>query len=230
VVAGLTSPARGVAEGDPLAEANHCNVSTSRLESFSDGVIAVAITLLVLFVAVPDHSTDLAHDLGHQWPSYAAYATSFITIGIIWINHHVMISRLRQADRLILILNLVLLLTIGLLPFATDLFATYLTNAHGQHLAAAIYAGAFLVMSLAFSALNSHILLQKDHLLHTKLPDHERRQILTRSLRGILPYAIATGLAIVSPYITFAICVAIAVYYALPIGSGGGLDLNSPVG
>jgi uncharacterized membrane protein len=205
------------------------------MESFSDGVIAVAITLLVLDLAVPDPGTThhLAHALGSRWPSYAAYAISFITIGIIWINHHVMIGRLRQADRLILILNLILLLTIGLLPFATHLFASYLNKGHGQHLAAAIYAGAFLVMSLAFSALNSHILLRKDHLMHTELPAHERRRVLTRSVRGILPYAIATGLAAVSQYVTFAICAAIAVYYALPIGSGGtapSLDLDSPVG
>jgi uncharacterized membrane protein len=200
-------------------------VSTSRLESFSDGVIAVAITLLVLNIAVPEARSGhtLAHDLAHQWPAYAAYATSFITIGIIWINHHVMISRLREADRLILILNLLLLMTIAVLPFATNLFATYLKKGHGQHLAGAIYAGAFLVMSLAFSALNSHILLRKAHLLHTKLPDHERRRILGRSIRGILPYAVATALAVVSPYITFGICVAIAVYYALPVGSGGEL-------
>lgn len=212
-----------------------CTVSTSRLESFSDGVIAVAITLLVLGIVVPEpkHGHALAHELATRWPSYAAYATSFITIGIIWINHHVMIGRLRQADRLILILNLVLLLTIGLLPFATELFAKYLNKSHGQHLAAAVYAGAFLVMSLAFALLNAHILLRKDHMLHTKLPPHERRRILTRSLRGIVPYAVGAGLAAVSQYVTFAICAAIAVYYALPVGSGGeagALDPDSPVG
>jgi uncharacterized membrane protein len=200
-------------------------VSTSRLESFSDGVIAVAITLLVLNIDVPTPRSphSLATNLGHQWPAYAAYATSFVTIGIIWINHHAMISRLRETDRLILILNLTLLLTIGLLPFATRLFALYVNRGHGEHLAAAIYAGAFLVMSLAFSALNAHILLRKDHLMHTRLPDHERRRILGRSIRGLVPYTIATGLAAVSPYATFAICVAIAIYYALPIASGGEL-------
>jgi uncharacterized membrane protein len=210
-------------------------VSTSRLESFSDGVIAVAITLLVLNIAVPQPKDGhtLAGDLAHHWPAYVAYAISFITIGIIWINHHVMIGRLRETDRLILLLNLVLLLTIGLLPFATNLFATYVNRGHGEHLAAAIYAGAFLLMSLAFSALNSHILLRKAHLMHARLPPHERRRILARSIRGLLPYAIATGLAAVSPYATFAICAAIAVYYALPIASGGtsgALDSHSPVG
>jgi uncharacterized membrane protein len=195
-------------------------VSTSRLESFSDGVIAVAITLLVLNIKVPLHPEHLAHDLGRDWASYAAYAISFMTIGIIWINHHVMIGRLRQADHPILILNLFLLMTIGLLPFATDLMAAYLNKANGQHLAAAIYAGAFLTMSIAFSTLNTHILLRKAHMLHTQLPAHERRQILARSLTGLVPYTVATGLAAVSQYVTLAICFAIAFYYALPIGSG----------
>ncbi len=196
-------------------------MSTTRLESFSDGVIAVAITLLVLNIKVPLASAQgLAHDLGHEWPSYAAYATSFITIGIIWINHHVMIGRLREADHPILILNLVLLLTIGLLPFATDLLASYLNKGQGQHLAAAIYAGAFLSMSVAFATLNAHILLNKAHMLRTELPASERRRILSRSLTGLVPYVIATALAVVSQYVTLAICFAIAVYYALPIGSG----------
>jgi uncharacterized membrane protein len=196
-------------------------MSTTRLESFSDGVMAVAITLLVLFITVPAPSAhSLAHDLGRQWPSYAAYATSFITIGIIWINHHVMIGRLRRADHPILILNLVLLMTIGLLPFATDLLATYLNRGHGQHLAAAIYAGAFLTMSIAFATLNVHILRRKAHMLHAELQHEERRRILARSLAGLVPYVIATALAAVSQYVTLAICGAIAAYYALPIASG----------
>jgi uncharacterized membrane protein len=200
-------------------------MSTTRLESFSDGVMAVAITLLVLFIAVPapsEHS--LAHDLGRQWPSYAAYATSFITIGIIWMNHHVMIGRLRQADHGILIMNLILLMTIGLLPFATDLFARYLNRAHGEHLAAAIYSGAFLVMSVAFASLNAHILLRKAHFHRIELALEERRRILARSLTGLVPYTIATALAVVSQYATFAICAAIAAFYALPLASGLGRD------
>jgi uncharacterized membrane protein len=97
-------------------------MSTNRLESFSDGVFAVAITLLVLGIDVPDvgpHDS-LGHALLGNWPQYAAYVVSFLTIGIIWINHHAMISRLRAADHTILILNLLLLMTIAVLPFATD--------------------------------------------------------------------------------------------------------------
>jgi uncharacterized membrane protein len=198
-------------------------VSRGRLESFSDGVIAVAITLLVLDIHVPAASAhhSLTHELLGQWPVYAAYVTSFITIGIIWINHHAMISRLARADHTILILNLLLLLTIGLLPFGTSLMAAYLRHQRGQAFAAGVYAGLLLLMSVAFAALNRHILLRKAHMLGTDLAPDRRREILRRSLRGLIPYAIATAIAALSAYATLIICAALAVYYALPIATGG---------
>jgi uncharacterized membrane protein len=198
-------------------------MGTNRLESFSDGVIAVAITLLVLDVKLPSvaKGESLAHALLGQWPHYAAYAVSFLTIGIIWINHHAMITRLARADHSILILNLLLLLTIAVLPFATELMAAYLRVGHGQKLAAAVYSGAFLLMSIAFTALNRHILLARAHMLSGELELEERRRILARSITGLGPYLLATLLAAVSPYITLAICAAIAVFYATPLASGG---------
>ncbi len=204
-------------------------MKTSRLEAFSDGVIAVAITLLVLNIRVPSVRHGLAQELGGDWPAFSAYATSFIAIGIIWINHHVMIGRLREADHAILILNLLLLMTIGLLPFATHLFSSYLNKSQGQHfsfrssdtsLAAAVYAGAFLLMAVAFFILNRHILIRKAHLIEPELPERERRRILARSFTGLPPYAIATALAFITPYATLAVCAAIAIFYALPAASG----------
>jgi uncharacterized membrane protein len=93
-------------------------MSKARLEAFSDGVIAIAITLLVLNIHVPAPSSpgSLAHKLGNEWPSYASYVTSFLTIGIIWINHHSTVSWLRQIDHGLLLLNMLLLLTVGVLP------------------------------------------------------------------------------------------------------------------
>jgi uncharacterized membrane protein len=198
-------------------------VSTNRLESFSDAVIAVAITLLVLNIEVPSPSPDhsLGHELVHQWPTYAAYVTSFVTIGIIWINHHAMISRLGRADHSILILNLLLLLSIGVLPFGTRLVATYLREGHGQNLAAAIYAGLFLLMSIAFATLNRHILFRKAHLLTEPIDDKRRRQILSAGVAGLIPYAVATAVAAFSADLSLIICAAIACFYALPIASGG---------
>jgi uncharacterized membrane protein len=195
----------------------------SRLESFSDGVIAVAITLLVLNIEVPPpgSGSSLGAELLRQWPTYAAYVTSFLTIGIIWINHHWMIDRLAQADRTIVMLNLLLLLCIGVLPFGTRLMATYLKHSRGQGLAAAIYAGLLLLMSIAFATLNRHILFRKAHLLHTEIPLERRRQILSRSVTGLIPYALATAVAAVSAYATLIICAGVAVFYTLPIASGG---------
>lgn len=197
-------------------------MNTSRVESFSDGVIAVAATLLVLNVTVPivgPHAS-LGQKLGHQWPEYVAYAVSFITIGIIWINHHVVFSRLRTADHAVLMLNLLLLLWIALIPFATSLMTQYLRLGHGQYLAAAVYAGTFLLMSISFAALNWFILFRRTALLEAELSFDERRTIITRFVTGIVPYAVAAALAPVSPYITLAICGAIAAFYALPVAAG----------
>src|SRR5579884_1147142 len=192
-------------------------MSTARLEAFSDGVFAVAITLLVLNIGVP--SSRLGHELARQWPAYLAYVTSFITIGIIWINHHVMIGRLARADHSILMLNLVLLLTIGVIPFGTRLMATYLRQGHGANLAAGVYVGIFLVMALAFAALNRQILFGRPQLLKAELPGDQRRRILQRSIIGLAPYAVATALAAVSAYIAIGIAAGLAAYYALPLAS-----------
>jgi uncharacterized membrane protein len=197
-------------------------VSTNRLESFSDGVIAVAITLLVLDIGVPGihHAGTLAHALLDNWQYYLAYVTSFITIGIIWINHHVMIGRLREADHTILILNLLLLMCIGVLPFTTSLLTTYIRQGRGDHLAAGVYAGSLLLMSIAFATLNRHILLRKAHRLRDELSEERRRYILSRGLTGIVPYVIATALAAVNPFVSLGICVGVGLFYALPVASG----------
>ena len=197
-------------------------MGTNRLESFSDGVMAVAITLLVLGIAVPElHGHEsLGHALGEQWAQYAAYVVSFVTIGIIWINHHAMISRLRDADHTILMLNTVLLMTISALPFATGLLAAYLRRPADQATAAAVYAGCYGAMAIAFSTENWYILMRRTHLIDPPLDLSERRRILHQATLGVLPYALATGLAFVSPYLTLGICAALDLWYASPLGYG----------
>ena len=207
-------------------------MSPSRLEAFSDGVIAIAITLLVLDIHVPTPraGASLASELGRQWPHYVAYLTSFLTIGIIWINHHAAIRRLGQVDHGVMTLNILLLLTIGVLPFTTALAAEYLRLGHGAHLAVAIYSGSYLLMSIAFIALNRQILLVKPQLHRVKLSVEECRRILRRNVTGLLPYALATALAAVSPYVTLAICGAVALFYALPFASADSSSAIAPGG
>ena len=201
-------------------------MGTGRLEAFSDGVIAVAITLLVLSITPPDvrSAGEVWRALGNHWPQFAAYVVSFMTIGIIWINHHGMISRLRVADHSILVLNLLVLMTIVILPFTTELLALDLrAGGSAENAAAAIYSAALLLMSVAFSVMNRHVLLHRHDLLRVALPVGERRLILRRAVVGLIPYAVATVVAFVAPMVTVLICAVLAVIYALPRGGGAGM-------
>ena len=114
--------------------------TTDRLEVFSDGVIAIAITLLVLDIKVPDsHQGQLVHDLGQQWPTFAAYVLSFAVIGIMWVSHHSMFERIREIDRGLLFSNLLLLLGIAFLPFPTSLLAQYARGGGSKSLIGSTY-------------------------------------------------------------------------------------------
>jgi len=193
----------------------------TRLEAFSDGVIAVAITLLVIDLHVPEPADDvsLAHQLAEQWPSFAAYVVSFLTIGVIWVNHHATFRRLRSVDRSILLLNIVLLLTVVLLPFTTALMARYLLEDSGRSLAAAVYGGSLMLMSAVFLTLNWHLLSRRAHLLHEDVTPEYRRTVLRRNLIGVAPYALATVGALITPYLTLAISGAVAIYFMLPVAT-----------
>src|SRR5207302_7293470 len=115
-------------EGREVAESG-LGSDTSRLETFADGVMAIAITLLILEVRVPHVAgARLGHELAHQWPSYAGYLVSFLTIGIIWVNHHHMFKLIERIDHGFLMLNVVFLIPIAFLPFPTALVADYIRD------------------------------------------------------------------------------------------------------
>jgi uncharacterized membrane protein len=197
-------------------------VTPNRLEAFSDGVFAIAITLLVLELHVPEPgSGELGHELLQQWPSYVAYVITFITIGIIWINHHAAFGRLRAVDHSILMWNLILLLTVSVLPFTTALMAEYLKEGEGERLAAGIYGASFLVMGGVFVLANRQILLRRPQLLKESLAPEQARRLLYFAALGQIPYVLAVALAVVSPYVTLVICALTAVYYSLPIATRG---------
>ena len=117
---------------------------TARLETFSDGVIAIAITLLVLEITVPAITGDdsLGHELLKEWPSYLGYVVSFLTLGTMWINHHNRFRYIARVNQSLLSLNTLLLMTIAFLPFSTALLAEYITGTHSQQvIAIAVYTG-----------------------------------------------------------------------------------------
>jgi uncharacterized membrane protein len=127
-----------------------------------------------------------------------------------------MLRRIVGVDHSVLIRNLLLLMTICVLPFSTALMAEYLKAEHGENLAAAVWGGSFLLMAVAFFAMQRHLLLAKQQLLEQHLTPALRRRVLRRNAIGLLPYAIATLGAILTPYLTLAICALVALFYALP--------------
>lgn len=128
---------------------------TKRTEAFSDGVLAIAITLVVLDLSVPPRGQpgSLAHALAREWPAYGSYITSFLIIGIIWVNHHTVFQVIGRIDRIALFLNLLLLMTVVTIPYTTHLLATYLTAGSGARTAAVVYSAVMLAMSCSFAAL-----------------------------------------------------------------------------
>jgi TMEM175 potassium channel family protein len=156
-------------------------MTTNRLEAFSDGVFAVAITLLVLEISVPA-GENLLHDLKQEWPSFAAFAVSFWVIGIIWVNHHGVIDHLRRADRGVLYLNLLVLMTVVFIPFSTELFAVHLKSGADEKVAALVYSSSFLAMGVSFGLLWTYVTSHRET-LGVSLTDEEVRDVL-RKRRG----------------------------------------------
>lgn len=184
-----------------------------RLEAFSDGVFAVAITLLVIDLAVPEpgHGA-LGQQLTSHWPSFAAYGVSFLTIGIIWVNHHTLFRNFADVDRTMLFLNLLMLFFVVTIPFATATMAAYLQHGGADaSLAAAIYQGVFLCMSVAFGGL---FLWSVRH-GHMAIPltGTAARMALVRFTVGNLAYAAAIGVAYLSAPVSLLVSMLVAVYY-----------------
>jgi uncharacterized membrane protein len=129
-------------------------LSTGRLEAFSDGVFAVAITLLVLEITVPDGSEDdLLGAIADQWPSYLAYVASFSTIGAIWLAHSAITDYLHRANAVLIRLNLLLLLLVALIPFPSRLLAEHLGESDAARHAATVYGLTLLAVSVLVAVL-----------------------------------------------------------------------------
>ncbi len=186
-------------------------MTTNRLEAFSDGVFAIAITLLVLELNVPE-GDHLWHQLRDEWPSFAAFFVSFWVIGIIWVNHHGVLDHLARADRGVLYLNLLLLFTVVFIPFPTALLADHLKSGEDESVAAVVYSAAFVAMSVAYGLLWTYITNRKE-LLGVQLTDEEIKHISRRFLIGNPLYVVQLIVAFISPAVVLVINAALAVYY-----------------
>jgi uncharacterized membrane protein len=186
---------------------------TNRIEAFSDGVFAIAITLLVLELHVPEaENGQLWPALRAEWPQFSAYLTSFAILGIMWINHHSMFRQIRRADRGLMFLNLFLLLWTALLPFPTNLFAEYLErDTIDANVAAAVYSVNLTLAAIAFSAIWWHAL--RNHLVDHEMTQAEQRRSILRYSIGTLFYAAAIGLSFVSAPLTLLVQFLIAAFY-----------------
>jgi uncharacterized membrane protein len=186
-------------------------MTTNRLEAFSDGVFAIAITLLVLELNVPagDH---LWEQLKDEWPSFAAFFVSFWVIGIIWVNHHGVLDHLARADRGVLYLNLLLLFTVVFIPFPTALLADHLKSGEDEKVAAIVYSGAFLAMSLAYGVLWTYITKRRE-LLGVELSDEQVSRISMRFQIGTPFYLLQLIMAFISPAVVLVLNAALAIYY-----------------
>jgi uncharacterized membrane protein len=185
---------------------------TTRLETFSDGVFAIAATLLVLeFSVTSADSRDLGSALLHLWPSYLAYATSFITIGIIWMNHHTCIETVARVDRPFLFVNLLLLMIVAFLPFPTKLVAQHLQQP-GEQAAVFAYAATFVVMSVIYNLWWRYASTGR-RLITDGVPDSLLRAISKAFNPGVPIYALTFVVAIFSPLASVFLTFAVAAFY-----------------
>jgi uncharacterized membrane protein len=191
-------------------------VTKTRLEAFSDGVLAIAITLLVIEIRPPElhEGEQLTHALWAQWPSYVAYLVSFLTIGVIWLNHHRIFEQVVRVDGPLLLLNLNLLLWTALIPFPTAVVAEHLGGAgEAARTASALYSGVLLVMGLSFGALFAWV-THTDRLLGRLPPPGVVRAARLRFMIGQAAYAAAFALSWVSAPLALALCGLMGLYYA----------------
>jgi uncharacterized membrane protein len=188
-------------------------MESARLEAFSDGVFAVAITLLALDLAVKGPGNgSLAHQLRHEWPAFVAYVISFFVIGITWVNHHALFTSFARVDRALMFLNVLLLLFIATIPFATSTMATYVGTGGGDaHLATAVYAADLEGMSLSFGAIFLWSIRGTNR--RVPLPADVARAAFLRFGVGSVVYLVVIAVAFINAPAALALTAAVAVYY-----------------
>jgi uncharacterized membrane protein len=221
---------------EPADRRRRFSLRSSRMEALSDGIFAIASTLLVLDLAIPAISSDVGRSLLHQWPTYLAYLVSFATIGNAWLNHSVITEYLERADAILLRLNLVLLFFVSVLPFPTHMLAEYLSNENAERIAVTVY-GLNLLAIGAFTSLTWHYALA-EHLVRRDNSEDDVRAISAKLDPSLASYAVAIGIGLLWPKVAVVLYLIIALFVIIPfravfrrlrqVRRGRGPDLNRP--
>jgi TMEM175 potassium channel family protein len=198
---------------------------TGRLVAFSDAVVAITITLLILEIKPPADYQHLLHGLAALWPSYLAYAVTFLFIGQVWANHHVLFHHIRAADRAVLLLNTLLLMAVAFLPFATSVLAGSLRSGHGERVAVVFYGLAFDLTALTFNAVWQYA--RHHHLVSETLSPGGAIAIGRRFRLALAWLTVAILLGLAFPILGVALIAAFNAFYWLPIRSEGSIRQSS---
>jgi len=193
------------------------NVGLGRLEAFSDGVFAIAVTLLILDVHEATGGGSLAHRLGAAWPTYLAYVVSFVMIGIMWLNHHQLIRYADSGPHSLQVANLFLLLLVTFVPFPTRVVGDAFTNGghDSQQTAALFYGLTFTAIGIGFGVLWLTISFRR-RLLRPEISDFEVKMQTRRILIGAPAFAIAALVALINPTVSVGLDGLLALTYLLP--------------
>jgi uncharacterized membrane protein len=190
-------------------------LGTDRLKAFSDGVFAIAVTLLVLELKVPAGSADLVQSFLDQWPAYLAYLISFSTIGAAWLAHSTITEYLDRTDAVVLRLNLLLLMVVSFIPFPTRVVAQYLHEREAERVAATVYGVNLLVTSLLVSALWHYS--ARAHLVRADADASEIRAFTHRLTPGLAGYVVLIGVGLFLPMVAVLGYLAIALFFIVPL-------------
>ncbi|HEU4908930.1 MAG TPA: TMEM175 family protein [Propionibacteriaceae bacterium] len=189
---------------------------TTRMEAFSDGVFAIAITLLVLEIAVPAGSErDLWSAVLYEWPSYLAYLVSFSTVGAVWVGHTVITEFLVRATPVLIRLNLLLLMVVSFLPFPTKLLAEYVGEDRPERVAATIYGLNLLSTAVLLSVIWRYAV--REGLIRSDIADENVKVITRRLTPGLVGYVVMIMLGLFVPVVAVVGYFVIAVYNLIPI-------------
>ncbi len=191
-------------------------MTKSRLEAFSDAVMAVAITLLALDLKVDrKDGVPLSTQLWDQWPSFAAYVVSFFIIGCIWISHHALFSVAAGVDRAVMVYNILLLLFVTAIPFSTSTYADYVQQGGDDARIAVVAYGVVMAgMSVSFTLILGQLL--RSGLFSVQLTPDEKRKLLFQYSIGMLVYPIITLVGLINAPLMLLLYVPVIAYYFGP--------------